>query len=120
MMRCVWLGLALLGLSACGVSYDAVSNPHEFGFEEDAGTVGGAYNPSGFSKAEVIEQLRKVCEPPRLADYVERPDKDGLISFTAECEVSDFFGGEILGYRVTRLPSGVISTTAATAGYSFP
>lgn len=119
MLKKALLLVATLPLIGCDLSYDAALNPNEFGFEYDGGTMNGAYNPSGFTQSEVRGVLRDACTSPAIIGYNEVPSADGTIAFSAECAVSDFFDSEILGYRVTRGPTG-LEVTSGTVGISFP
>ena len=118
-MRHVLIASLTIGLAGCSLPYNPSENPNEFGFENDAGSMQGTYNPTGFSKNEVVEQLRSACAPPQLASYQEVVLSDGLMSFAATCQVTSLVDSEILDYRVRRGPTG-ISVTSTTSGISFP
>lgn len=70
----------------------ALQNERLFFVNFKRGDVTGAYNPSGYSSADVEKVLDWVCGRGRLVGVAESPLENGLRYVEATCRFSDITG----------------------------
>lgn len=77
-------GLSLL--AACGGSATSISqsNPNFFAADVEGSVLSGAFNPQGYSAAQVRTLLGETCAGP-LGGFNSQSQESGLVAFSATC-----------------------------------
>lgn len=82
-------GVIMSAMSACSGGSSAVDistrNPGFFAGRVPDGAMQGAYNPAGFSTAQVQKLVTETCQQRQLTGFNTQDRTDGLVGFVAGC-----------------------------------
>jgi len=89
LLRASVYGLILSAMGACsgGSSATEIStgNPNFFFGRVSDAVMQGAYNPAGYSAAQVQKLVRETCQQGQFTGFNTQDRPDGLVGFVASC-----------------------------------